>query len=378
MLERAKRFALQGNPVTAVPYGNGHINRTFLITSDTGMRYMLQAVNGHVFPDTDGLMRNISLVTDHLRSHGAEHVLTVVPTADGRLYDRDEEGCAWRVFEYIENSVCLERAETEKDFYQSAVAFGRFQRLLRDFPASSLTETIPHFHDTPKRFSDFRAAVERDRCGRAEGVRKEIASALERESKAASLTGPLGNGTLPLRVTHNDTTLNNVLLDARTGEPLCVIDLDTVMPGAAAYDFGDSIRFGASTAPEDEKDLSKVTMDLGLYRTYVRGFLEACPGLTSLVIPEGVTEIGKRAFSKCTSLRELSLPDSLTIIRDSAFYNCDGLKELSLPQNLKIIDDNAFYGCTFLKYMYCFGPSPVLKNEAFAFCDALSNRLPVW
>ncbi|MBO4378272.1 MAG: aminoglycoside phosphotransferase family protein [Clostridia bacterium] len=276
MLERAKRFALQGNPVTAVPYGNGHINRTFLITTDTGMRYMLQAVNGHVFPDTDGLMRNISLVTEHLRSHGAEHVLTVVPTADGRLYDRDEEGCAWRVFEYIENSVCLERAETEKDFYQSAVAFGRFQRLLRDFPASSLTETIPHFHDTPKRFSDFRAAVERDRCGRAERVRKEIASALERESKAASLTGPLGNGTLPLRVTHNDTKLNNVLLDARTGEPMCVIDLDTVMPGAAAYDFGDSIRFGASTAAEDEKDLDRVSLSLPLYEAYARGFLSEC------------------------------------------------------------------------------------------------------
>ena len=276
MLEQSKRFALEGNPVTAVPYGNGHINRTFCVTTDTGRRYILQGINSHVFPDADNLMRNISLVTEHLRSRGASPVLTVVPTLDGRSFERDEKGQAWRVLEFVENGVCLERAETEKDFYQSAVAFGRFQRMLRDFPVAELTETIPHFHDTPRRYADFRRAVEKDRMGRAAGVSKEIAFALAREAEADSITAKLESRILPLRVTHNDTKLNNVLLDKATGEPLCVIDLDTVMPGAAAYDFGDSIRFGANTAAEDEKDLSRVSLSLPLYEAYVRGFLSEC------------------------------------------------------------------------------------------------------
>ena len=276
MLEQSKRFALEGNPVTAVPCGNGHINHTFRVTTDTGKRYILQGVNEHVFPDVDSLMRNIILVTEHLRLHGAEPVLTVVPTLDGRPYDRDEKGQVWRVYEFIENGVCLEAAETENDFYQSAVAFGRFQRLLRDFPAAELAETIPRFHDTPKRYADFRKALEEDRFGRAAGVKEEIAFALARAGEAASITEPLKQGTLPLRVTHNDTKLNNVLLDKITGEPLCVLDLDTVMPGAAAYDFGDSIRFGANTAVEDETDLSLVSLSLPLYDAYVRGFLSEC------------------------------------------------------------------------------------------------------
>ena len=173
--------------------------------------------------------------------------------------------------------------ESKKDFYDSAVAFGNFQRLLSDFPAHTLYETIPNFHNTPSRFLDFKAAVDRDKLGRAKLAEKEIAFALEREKDTAVLTNLLKEGKLPLRVTHNDTKLNNILFDASTKKALCIIDLDTVMPGLSHYDFGDSIRFGASTGAEDEKDLSKVELDLSLFEAFTMGYLEGCAGsLTDL------------------------------------------------------------------------------------------------
>ena len=190
----------------------------------------------------------------------------------------------------MENSICLQAPESPEDFYQSAIAFGTFQQQLADFPAETLHETIRNFHNTPDRYRLFREALAADVKGRAAEVQPEIQFALSHQETGGKLMGMLRNGELPLRVTHNDTKLNNVMLDAGTRTPLCVIDLDTTMPGLSAYDFGDSIRFGAATAAEDEKDLSKVTMSLELFRIFTRGFLKACPGLTEMerqVLPLG-------------------------------------------------------------------------------------------
>lgn len=196
---------------------------------------------------------------------------------------------------------CLEAPESPEDFYQSAIAFGQFQYQLADFPAETLTETIPEFHNTIDRYRIFREVLARDPMGRAAGVRGEIQFLLDREDRAGTLQRMRESGELPLRVTHNDTKLNNVLLDQETRKPLCVLDLDTVMPGLSAYDFGDSIRFGAATAAEDEKDLSKMTMDLDLFRIYTEGFVKACPSLTPMelkMLPMGAwtmtLEVGLR------------------------------------------------------------------------------------
>ena len=278
MIDTANRFALNGNITACDVYGNGHINRTCRVTTDTGKRYILQRINRAVFPDCDMLMHNISLVTGHLRAQGLDenHVLTIIPTREGKLYWQDAAGECWRVFAYVEGGKCLEQAENAGQFYQSGVAFGTFQRQLADFPADTLGEVIPRFHDTPNRYTAFKEAVAADVCGRAKEVQREIDAVLAHESEAGQLVEGLRSGQLPLRVTHNDTKLNNVILDEKTGEPLCVIDLDTVMPGAAAYDFGDSIRFGASTALEDERDLDKVTLSLPLMEAFSRGFVRAC------------------------------------------------------------------------------------------------------
>ena len=206
--------------------------------------------------------------------------MTLVPTASGATHLRGEDGAYWRMYDYIEDSLCLQSPESAADFYQSAVAFGGFQQQLAGYPAETLHETIAGFHDTVRRYRAFHEVLERDPCGRAGGVAAEIEFALARESGAGCLVEGLRSGRLPLRVTHNDTKLNNVLLDAHSRAPLCVIDLDTVMPGLSLYDFGDAIRFGAATAAEDETDLSRVEMDLTLFETFARGYLAACPDLT--------------------------------------------------------------------------------------------------
>ena len=204
--------------------------------------------------------------------------LNVVKTKDGSNYYLDDEGNYWRMFLFVEQTVCLEKVESAKDFYDSAVAFGNFQKMLSDYPAQTLHETIPNFHNTPSRFSDFQRAVREDRMGRAAQAREEIAFALAREADTRVLTDMLKAGELPLRVTHNDTKLNNILFDADTKKAICIIDLDTVMPGLSHYDFGDSIRFGASTGAEDEKDLDKIEMDLSLFEAFTKGYLEGCGG----------------------------------------------------------------------------------------------------
>lgn len=271
-------FPLCGKPVSAEPTGCGHINRTYLVKTDAGKEYLLQSINTNVFPDVDRLMDNICLVTAHLREKilaaGGDperETLTVVSAKDGQSFVRDRDGC-WRVYLYIGDAVTLQSAGKPEVFYKAAKAFGRFQSQLEDFPAEKLFPVIPDFHNTPKRLRDLWAAVEADPLGRVKEVLPEITFFKEREAFAATLE----NAGLPLRVTHNDTKLNNLLFDGATMEPLCVIDLDTIMPGSSLYDFGDCIRFGAATAAEDEKDLSKVTCDLALFEAFTKGWLEAC------------------------------------------------------------------------------------------------------
>lgn len=281
MEKAAYAFELDGNPVRCDCFGHGHINHTLKITTDTGAEYVLQRINRYVFRDPVRLMANVSAVTDYLRSRVADPRLALhfLPTAEGVYYHIDEQGECWRMYDFV-GGFCLDAPETEEDFYQSALAFGRFQHLLSDFPADTLYETIPEFHNTVDRFRQLKEAVAADEMGRLAGVEREVAYALSLEEKGSTLQHMRERGELPLRVTHNDTKLNNVLLDRRTRKSLCVLDLDTVMPGLSVHDFGDSIRFGAATAAEDEPDLSKMALDLHLYEVYTRGFLEAAATLT--------------------------------------------------------------------------------------------------
>lgn len=278
-------FRLDGTPVTGEAFGHGHINHTVKLTTDTGAEYILQKINQYVFKDPVRLMENVSSVTDYLsqRVEDSRMALHYIPTCDGLYYYLDEQGEYWRCYDYI-GGFCLDTPETPEDFYQSALAFGRFQQLLADFPAQNLYETIPQFHNTIDRYRQFKESVAADAAGRKHLVQPEIDFVLEREDLGGTLQRMRDEGLLPLRVTHNDTKLNNVLLDRQTRKSLCVLDLDTVMPGLSLYDFGDSIRFGASTAAEDEQDLSKVEMDLNLFEVYTKGYLEAAVSLTDAEI----------------------------------------------------------------------------------------------
>ena len=274
-------FWLDSAPVSCGPFGCGHVNKTYLVATETGHRYIMQMI-GPAFKDVHALQDNIRAVTEHLHQKTSEKhgALTLIPTTEGEDHYHDKSGHTWRVFEFIEDGICLESAQTPMDFYNAALAFGAFQQQLSDFPAETLHETIPLFHNTPNRYKQLREVLERDPLGRAKEVQEEIAFALAREEKAGQLIAMLEAGELPLRVTHNDTKLNNVMFRASDRTPLCVMDLDTTMPGLSAYDYGDAIRFGASTAAEDEKDLNLVRMDLELFRLFTKGYLEACPGLT--------------------------------------------------------------------------------------------------
>ncbi len=279
-------FDFGGEVAGALRYGEGHINDTFAVyvqrPDGEARRFILQRINTGVFTDPERLMENIRGVTDFLRNKIAaaggdpeRETLTVVPTRGGRLFYTDAAGGAWRCYPFIEGGVCLQKAETPGQFAAAGRSFGRFLRLLEDYPADTLYETIEKFHDTRDRLAKFRAALEADVLGRAKEVPEEIRFVLDRAADCAVLMDQLETGRLPLRVTHNDTKLNNIILDKQTGEGLCVIDLDTIMPGLALNDYGDSIRFGATTAAEDEPDLSKVHFDLPLYAAYTRGYLEA-------------------------------------------------------------------------------------------------------
>ena len=280
----AKQFAHGDTFLAAEPYGEGHINDTYEAyyqrADGSKYRYILQRINTEAFQDPDGLMNNIVGVTEFLREiirkRGGDvnrETMTVVHPECGGNYYRDENDACWRAYVFVEETISYQQIQKDSDFYNCGASFGNFQRLLALYPSETLTEPIKNFHNTEDRFRLFKEAVAADKCGRAALVQDEIAFAMAREKDASLIVSQLRDGTLPLRVTHNDTKLNNILIDAASGSGICVIDLDTIMPGAACYDFGDSIRFGASTAAEDEKDLSKVSMDLHLFEVFTEGYM---------------------------------------------------------------------------------------------------------
>ena len=269
-------------------YGYGHINETFCILCQPKegdcIRYILQKLSTAAFPHADQVMDNFYGVTEHLRKKieaaGGDplrETLSLVKTRDGKPYYIDSNNDVWRLMPFIEDSFSCQSATPEL-FEASARSFGKFQKLLQDYPAETLYETIPNFHDTEDRFAKFEAALAADKVGRAAQVQDEVKFVLDHKTDCSVALQALRDGKLPLRVTHNDTKLNNILFDKSTREGLCVIDLDTTMPGLSINDFGDSIRFGANHSAEDEKDLSKVNFDIDLYEAYTRGFLQGADG----------------------------------------------------------------------------------------------------
>ncbi len=274
----AAQFRIYGEFISAEPYGSGHINDTYCVVygqAGTNTRYIFQRINHNVFKTPGALMENIQRVTSHLAARMAgvgeasRRVLTLVPTRAGGGWHVDAEGNHWRVYFFIEKARTYDAVESPAQAFKAAQAFGQFQKLLADLPAPRLHDTIPDFHHTPKRFAALEQAIGADVAGRAKLARPEIAFARAHEA----ITSVLLDAKLPERVTHNDTKFNNVMLDDATGEGICVIDLDTVMPGCALYDFGDMVRTATSPAKEDERDLSKVRMQFPMFEALVRGYL---------------------------------------------------------------------------------------------------------
>lgn len=282
--EVLEAFSHLGNVKSCEKYGNGHINDTFLVVTEA-KRYILQRINDIVFPKPVQVMENIKGITEYIKRKAKDNgkdpdraTLTVISTDSGEIYFKDSYGSYWRMYDFVEGTVAKEKANGIEDFRCCAEAFGDFQSMLAGYPANTLYETIANFHNTPVRFSNLLNAIKSDKAGRAELVKEEIEFALARKDFSEILEKARENNEIPLRVTHNDTKLNNILFDASDASAVCVIDLDTVMPGYAVTDFGDSIRFGANTALEDETDLSKVQVDLDLFEAYTEGFLKGCKG----------------------------------------------------------------------------------------------------
>ena len=279
-----RQFQTEGKYVDCVRYGEGHINDTFKVTMDKDGRevhYILQKINDRLFPDVSKLMHNIELVTEFCRksiiARGGDSMrecLSLIRTTDGGVYCHCVSGY-YRMYVFIEDATSFQSVRTPRDFYESAVAFGNFANLLAKFDASQLYEVLPDFHNTRIRYAHFLAAVQKDICGRRQEVQREIAWVQSHDDLCGKLVDAIAEGEIPLRVTHNDTKLNNVMLDNRTGKGIAVIDLDTVMPGSLCYDFGDSIRFGCNSAAEDEPDADKVHFVFDLYKTYLEGYLSA-------------------------------------------------------------------------------------------------------
>lgn len=287
--EATKEIAFEGELIDYKIYGSGHINDTYLVRykqeDGSVKKYILQRMNHEIFTKPWEVMENILGVTSFLKEKISKNggdisreTMNVIKTKNGESYYKDSIGSYWRGYDFIEGAKTYDMVETPDDFYQSAVAFGHFQSLLSDYNAESLHETIKDFHNTPDRYQKFIKAVEEDVCDRAKLVQEEIKFIMDREKDTHILMDLLKNKEIPLRVTHNDTKLNNIMIDDETHKAICVIDLDTVMPGFSVNDFGDSIRFGANTGAEDETDLSKISLDLNLFELYTKGFLEGCNG----------------------------------------------------------------------------------------------------
>lgn len=274
-----EQFDVNEKFISAELHGNGHINETFLVKTngkDKINHYILQRVNHHVFKDIDGLMKNIEFITSYLKDVSPEsNTQEIIKTKDNKTHYLDKENYVyWRVFTYIENCLTFDTITDPNQFYKTGVAFGYFQKLLQDFNADLLVETIVDFHHTKRRYERFLKQVKLDLSERADLAKEEIDFLISRKNYSSVVVDLLEKELIPLRVTHNDTKLNNILFDKDTGEVLSVIDLDTIMPGSILYDFGDAIRFGANKAKEDEIDLSKVRIDLHLFELFTKGFLE--------------------------------------------------------------------------------------------------------
>lgn len=261
-------------------YGNGHINDTYYVKNS---EYILQKINTNIFLNPDELMENIVNVTEFLSKkismaggNPKRETLTVIKTKDGKNYYRDTDGNCYRAYVFIADTITVENDRTPEDMYNAGKGFGKFACQLSDFPVEKLHETIVDFHHTPKRVEALKKAVAEDKVGRVASVKEEIEFVLSREKYADVVVKGLEDGSIPLRVTHNDTKINNILFDAVTKEAMAVIDLDTVMPGSMLYDFGDALRIGASTAAEDEVDLSKVSFDVNMFRNFAEGYLGEC------------------------------------------------------------------------------------------------------
>ena len=292
LIEIIKAYPEFGKYIGYRPITDGHINDTYVIKYETTngecLQYLLQRINVNVFKKPIELMENVCGVTSFLREkiekEGGDptrETLTVYPAKDGKNYVMADDGGCWRMYNYVDDTYSINELTSPDDFRSAALSFGNFQNQLADYPIETLHETIPNFHNTPSRFNDFLEALDKNASGRKDAAKPEIDFVLEREKDCSVITDLLNCGDLPLRVTHNDTKLNNVLFDKKTNKGICVVDLDTVMPGSSLYDFGDSIRFGANTAAEDETDLSKVSLSLEYFKAYVEGYLEtAGPSLT--------------------------------------------------------------------------------------------------
>jgi hypothetical protein len=292
--EAAKAFSICGDFAGAVPYGSGHINDTYLASFDEDgklSQYVIQRINHNVFKDPAAVMENIVRVTEHIRKklkgQGADcicrRVLTVVPTQEGSNYYKDGDGNYWRALNFVKGTKTVDTAQSLEQIYEAARTFGTFQNLLADLGEPALNETIPDFHNGPKRFEAFKTALEEDRCSRVGDVKAEIEFLQDRSFVFDVVPKLLAGGEIPVRVTHNDTKINNVLFDDATGKGLCVIDLDTVMPGSSLYDFGDIVRSTISKAVEDERDISKVIVELPRFEAAAKGYLSAARGFLNEV-----------------------------------------------------------------------------------------------
>lgn len=277
------KFAFLGEFSRVSVCTQGHINDSYFVET-TKRKYFLQRVSPTAFSEPMKVMNNIVLVTEFLRKEilarngdPDEECLTLVKTNDGEKYALDEKGHVWRMYLFVEGMV-YDTPKNEEVFGKAGEAFGRFQHELSSFPSSGLFEVIPHFHDTPKRFMDLEAAIKEDKAGRVSAVKDQIKFAFDRKEKISLIVDSLSNGSLPFRATHNDTKLNNIMFDKEGKNPKCILDLDTVMVGSSLYDFGDAIRYGANTASEDEKDLSKVRFSLPMFKSYAKGFLHGAEG----------------------------------------------------------------------------------------------------
>jgi hypothetical protein len=279
-----KQFCIDGDLSDVRHLLHGHINDTYVLTTEKDkqiIRYILQRINHTIFKDPPSVMKNIVRVTEHIRSRMesidselASRQLTVISSVDNKCFHEDADGNFWRVYNFIEDAVSYDTIESGELAYEAARMFGWFQSMLVDLPGSALHESIPDFHNTPKRFSAFESVLKEDPCNRAINAKAEIKFVFDNASICDVLLNLANEGKIPVRIAHNDTKVNNVMLDKHTNRGVCVIDLDTVMPGLSIYDFGDMIRTGATFADEDERDLSKVTMDLPMFEMFVKGFAE--------------------------------------------------------------------------------------------------------